>query len=151
MSDPLAFFITWPTYGTWLPGDQRGWIKLNSGWELPQPKLELECSSRMNEVACKLSKSETRIVERQAVETCDHRGWILHAVACLSNHAHFVVAATDTDPAKIRADLKAWCTRRLKENSKTERVNWWADRGSIRWVWNQNSLEKVIEYMNEAQ
>ncbi len=20
MPDPLAFFITWPTYGTWLPG-----------------------------------------------------------------------------------------------------------------------------------
>ena len=23
MPDPLAFFITWPAYGTWLPGDDR--------------------------------------------------------------------------------------------------------------------------------
>ncbi|MCA9023576.1 MAG: hypothetical protein KDA86_00045 [Planctomycetaceae bacterium] len=25
MSEPLAFFLTWMTYGTWLPGDERGW------------------------------------------------------------------------------------------------------------------------------
>jgi len=24
MPDPLAFFLTWTTYGTWLPGDPRG-------------------------------------------------------------------------------------------------------------------------------
>ncbi len=22
MPEPLAFFLTWPTYGTWLPGDE---------------------------------------------------------------------------------------------------------------------------------
>ena len=24
-SDPLAFFLTWTAYGSWLPGDGRGW------------------------------------------------------------------------------------------------------------------------------
>jgi hypothetical protein len=23
-ADPLAYFLTWTTYGTWLPGDERG-------------------------------------------------------------------------------------------------------------------------------
>ncbi len=27
MPDPLAYYLTWPTYGTWLPGDERGWVK----------------------------------------------------------------------------------------------------------------------------
>jgi hypothetical protein len=22
--EPLAYFLTWTTYGTWLPGDERG-------------------------------------------------------------------------------------------------------------------------------
>ena len=22
--EPIAYFITWTTYGTWLPGDERG-------------------------------------------------------------------------------------------------------------------------------
>lgn len=30
MSEPLAYFITWTTYGTWLPGDPRGWVKEGS-------------------------------------------------------------------------------------------------------------------------
>ncbi len=24
MDDPIAYFITWSTYGTWLPGDEAG-------------------------------------------------------------------------------------------------------------------------------
>jgi hypothetical protein len=24
-ADPIAYFLTWTTYGTWLPGDERGW------------------------------------------------------------------------------------------------------------------------------
>ena len=27
MPAPLAYLITWTTYGTWLPGDQRGWVE----------------------------------------------------------------------------------------------------------------------------
>ena len=25
--EPLAYFLTWTTYGTWLPGDERGWSR----------------------------------------------------------------------------------------------------------------------------
>ena len=27
MDDPLALFLTWTTYGLWLPGDERGWVE----------------------------------------------------------------------------------------------------------------------------
>lgn len=36
MTDPLTYFITWTTYGTWLPGDVRGWRKTNAGPQLPR-------------------------------------------------------------------------------------------------------------------
>jgi hypothetical protein len=37
----LAYFITWTSYRTWLPGDFRGWIKRNfSGIQRPSVKLE---------------------------------------------------------------------------------------------------------------
>ena len=29
MDEPLAYFLTWTTYGTWLPGDGRGWVEKN--------------------------------------------------------------------------------------------------------------------------
>lgn len=39
--DPVAFFIAWPTYGTWLPGDARGWNEYHHGWRLPQAQLKV--------------------------------------------------------------------------------------------------------------
>lgn len=151
MDDPIAFFLTIATYGTWLPGDSRGWIEYQHGWQLPDPARELEARARMTEDACRLMRDEQAIVECQVRETCAHRGWIVHAVNCRSNHLHAVVSAPGTAPKKIRADLKAWCARRLKELSDPARNNWWADRGSIRWIFTDESLETVVLYVNEAQ
>jgi hypothetical protein len=38
-SAPIAFFLTWSTYGTWLPGDDRGWVEYCHGFQLPDPIL----------------------------------------------------------------------------------------------------------------
>ena len=93
MQDPLAFFITWPTYGTWLPGDRRGWTEFHHGWKLPVRELERFCRASMTERQCLLTTAERAIVVEQVAETCDHRGWELFAVDCRSNHVHVVLAA----------------------------------------------------------
>ena len=151
MDDPIAFFLTITTYGTWLPGDARGWIEYRHGWQLPDAAHELEARARMTENACTLTPHERVIVEQQVRETCEHRGWILHAVNCRSNHMHAVISAPNTHPKKVCADIKAWCTRRLKELSDPTRDNWWAERGSVRWIFREKSLETVILYVTEAQ
>ena len=151
MDDPIAFFFTITSYGTWLPGDARGWIDYRHGWQLPDAVRELEAKARMSEDACILTAEQRAIVERQVAETCQHRRWILHALTCRTNHMHAVISAPDTDPKQIRADIKAWCTRRLKELSDPARDNWWADRGSIRWIFNEEALQTVILYVTEAQ
>jgi len=151
MGDPIAYFFTWVTYGTWLQGDRRGWIEYRRGWQMPDPQLEQLCTQLMTEDACRLSSTEQRIVEKQIAETCQHRGWILHEANCRSNHVHAVIYAQDVPPKKIRDDVKAWCSRRLNENSSQARDHWWAERGSIRWVWNQEQLNRVILYVREGQ
>ncbi len=148
---PIAFFLTWPTYGTWLPGDDRGWIEYHHGWQMPDTARVLESNAKMKEDACILVPAERQIVEAQVAETCQHRGWELHAVTCRSNHMHIVVGAFDTHPKKIRIDIKAWCTRRLKERSNPNRENWWAERGSQRYIWDDDGLVTVVQYASEAQ
>lgn len=151
MNDPIAYFLTWPTYGTWLPGDARGWVEFREGWKLPDPIVELEARFRLTEGACLLSPREREIVEAQVAETCDHRGWLLHGVNCRSNHMHLVIGAIETTPKKIRNDIKAWCTRRLRERSNPDRENWWAERGSQRFIFDETSLIKAVQYVVEAQ
>ena len=128
--DPIAFFLTWVTYGTWLPGDDRGWVEYQHGWQPPSRELEADCVSRMCEDAIRLTLDQRTAVERQIEETCHHRGWHLHAVNCRSNHVHTVVSAAETPPKKVRVDLKAYATRCLKSFEQS-REKWRAERGSI--------------------
>ena len=151
MQDPLAYFITWPTYGTWLPGDQRGWIEYRQGWRLPNTNLLATSEAKMSEEPCVLSLEARELVKQQIVETCLFRNWNLHAVACQSNHLHVVIGAFETKPQKVRRDLKAWSTRRLKTEIDSNRRNWWAERGSIRYIWDQASLDRVLVYVTESQ
>jgi REP element-mobilizing transposase RayT len=160
MDDPIGYFLTWNTYGTWLPGDARGWVEYRRGWHLPDTARELEAKARMTEDACRLSAEQRNVVQRQIAETCQHRGWRLHAVNCRSNHVHVVVSACDTPPKKIRADLKAWATRCLKQHARSlayasgcdaNRENWWVERGSIRFLYSEPSLEAAIVYVTECQ
>lgn len=74
MDDPIAYFLTWVTYGTWLPGDARGWVEYRHGWQLPDSIRELEARARMAEDACRLSLQQREAVERQIAETCRQIG-----------------------------------------------------------------------------
>ena len=51
LPEPLAYFLTWPTYGTWLPGDERGWVEYRHGWQLPDPARKREAQARLTEDA----------------------------------------------------------------------------------------------------
>jgi len=149
--NPIGYFLTWVTYGTWLPGDGRGWVKYHSGWQLPDPIREREAKALMTEDACILTPEQRQAVEAQIAETCARRGWILHAVNCRTNHVHVVVTADVRDPAKIRNDLKAWATKALKTRFDSRRGNWWAERGSVRYLNKEDDLEAAILYVRDAQ
>src|SRR4029079_10338066 len=150
---PIAFFLTWSTYGTWLPGDSRGWVEYRHGFKLPNPILELENAARMTEDACRLTLEQRARVNDQVLETCLHKDWILHAVNCRSNHTH-VVLSSSAPPKTIREQLKAWCSRRLNEQQvelgvpeSQMRSHWWTERGSIRWIFNGSDLAAAIDYV----
>jgi REP element-mobilizing transposase RayT len=106
----------------------------------------------MTEDACRLDSEQRDVVERQVRETCRIRNWQLYEVNCRSNHLHIVVTA-DQPPKFVRNQIKAWCTRRLKELeirrrelqcgaiAEPIRDNWWAERGSQRFINDEDSLE----------
>lgn len=148
--EPLAYFLTWGTYGTRLPGDERGWAEHGQGWQPPSPVTHFDSRARMVESPKVLTRAERDLVNRQIKETCSVRGWKLFEVDCRTNHVHVVVHASDTPATKVRDDLKAWCTRRLRELEPT-RKHWWGERGSQRYINDEASLAKAIEYVRKGQ
>jgi len=105
----------------------------------------------MKEEPCLLHEAQRSTVEAQVAETCKHRGWLLHAVNCRSNHIHIVVEAPETKCRKARIDLKSWTTRCLKQKFDGTRENWWAERGYTCLLKSQTCLDAAIIYTLEAQ
>ncbi len=154
--EPLAYFLTWTTYGTWLPGDERGWVAKPGEFLPPDALREQASRSLMTEPPLFLDLAQREIVENTITDHCRHRGWHLHAVACRTNHVHVVVTAPGRDPEDVMDQFKAWCTRRLKErlecaDPETVRTNWWTQRGSKRWLNDDESLAIAIQYVREFQ
>ena len=160
MPEPLAYFLTWPTYGTWLPGDERGWVDYRIGWKPSDPNLKSIAKARMSEEACILNSEQRLLVEDTIGAHCQFRHWPLHAVNCRSNHVHVFVGSSIA-PKQVASQFKAWCTRRLKacdvERRSSDpgasplRSQWWAERGSSRWINDEQSLEDALFYVQFRQ
>jgi REP element-mobilizing transposase RayT len=105
----------------------------------------------MTEDACRLTSEMRAAVEQQLEETCGIRSWHLFAKNCRSNHVHIVVAAPNTDPKRVRTTLKAWATLCLRDGFDRSRENWWTERGSIRRIFDEASLEAAIIYVKDGQ
>ena len=162
--EPLADFLTWPTDGTWLPGDERGWVEYRHGWQLADPARQREAQARLTEDACLLDQDQRRLVALTIADHCRVRGWTLDTVNCRSNPGHVIVAG-DREPKEIREQFQAWCTRRLKAlqqerrrplsaqdcSAAAIRQKWWAERGSALSVNDEEGLEAVIHDVREAQ
>jgi len=149
--DPVAYFLTWTTYGTWLPGDDRGFNRkdeadsLEPNWARHQSAL-----ADMKEPSLLLSHSDRELVEATVRKHCEIRDWELHALSARTNHVHVVVTAPATKPEAVVSQFKAWCTRLLKAQHP-ERERFWTQGASTRWINQQSDLATAIDYTLEAQ
>ena len=149
MSEPLAFFLTWTTYGTWLPGDERGWV--DDRLRQAAPGLRQSAEEKLRQAPIVLTPNQRSVVERTVREVCEHNGWRLWAVNCRSNHIHVVVTAKDKSPEQVMNTLKSWCSRRLNESSDSGPKQRWTRHGSTRYLNDESSLESAIEYVVNGQ
>ena len=158
MSDPVAYFLTWTTYGTWLPGDERGWVEKPGKFRIPDPAIETAARSLLTEEPCVLNQEQRTLVEQTIARHCAIRGWHLHVVNCRTNHVHVVVTAS-AHPKAVAEQFKAWCTRNLKSLQRANdpglpqsvRENWWTEGGSERWLNDEGSLAEAIRYVRDCQ
>ena len=154
--DCLAYFITFRTYGSWLPGDERGTVDRQNnryGAPLREPHAGLKraMGAQMKHPAPVLDASLRWVVETSIRDECHHRDWMLQALAVRSNHVHIVVSAPDA-PERVMNVFKSWATRRLREANLVSRdLRLWARHGSTRCLWNDASVAAACRYVAEGQ
>jgi len=155
----LAYHLTWTTYGTWLPGDARGWVRWGEvGVKPPDAERERGARQRMVESAVALTDDQRAVVEQTIGYHCRIRGWFLHAVNVRSNHVHIVVTV-DRDPDEAMDQFKAWCSRKLSDAAglvqtvakKAGRRHWFTEGGNKEFIDTEEYLENAIRYVLERQ
>jgi REP element-mobilizing transposase RayT len=153
---PLAYFISFRTYGTWLHGDMRGSIdRFHNVYGSPYMPANAPLHNYKRQLLkakpLVLNLIQRRAVEAAIQETCRIRKWSLLAINVRTNHVHVVVTA-NRKPELVLNAFKANATRKLRE----ERL-WsypfspWAFKGSKRRLWNEKSVERAINYVLYGQ
>jgi REP element-mobilizing transposase RayT len=153
LPEPLAYFLTWTTYGTWLPGDERGWIRRPGIFEEPNEKLQQYAREQLVESPLVLTLDQRRIVEETIEAHCKIRRWHLWIARARTNHVHVIVTAPGYGHDVVMDQLKAWCTRKLKAAHRDgdERIHWWTARGSKRLINDEDGLDNAILYVRDFQ
>lgn len=153
---PLAYLITFRTYGTWLHGDPRGSIdkyhnKYGGSRAVPSPVREQIHNERLKSPPFLLNANSRSVVENAIREVCQFRDWRLIALNVRTNHAH-VVPFADAPSEKMLNDFKAYSTRRLRENSEWQfKHSPWVDKGSRRFLWTETHIEAAVDYVVNGQ
>ncbi len=154
-----TFHIVWTTYGTWLPGDQRGWVhKGTRGVQPPDEEREAAARRRLAQQPVQLTDPQRRIVEQTIRTHCRVRGWSPYAVNVRSNHVH-VVLRTDREAWDVMKQLKSWCSRRLSDAERLDDVvarragrrRWFTEGGKCKTIENEQYLENAVQYVLHGQ
>ncbi|HMU34844.1 MAG TPA: hypothetical protein PKC89_13385, partial [Pyrinomonadaceae bacterium] len=154
---PLAYLITFRTYGTWLHGDDRYSVDRHGkniyGTSRVLPSRNLNAAMRKNQASASflLDGPCRGLVERAIREVCSLRDYPLHAINIRTNHAHSVVASARKPEIVLNA-FKSNATKELRRAglvSVEQQV--WARGGSTRYLWKPNRVESAIEYVLNGQ
>jgi REP element-mobilizing transposase RayT len=153
---PLAYFITFHTYGTWLPGDADGSVDRahnvpGTPMLPPDPVREARARARMDQPEYIMDAPRRAIVLQTIQEVCQYRGWTLLAAHIRTNHVHVVVRA-DQPPEKVMTDFKAYASRKLNAGGfeSPERKRW-TRHGSTRYLWQPAHVAAAIRYVVDKQ
>ena len=154
--------VTSTTYGTWLPGDKRGFVsrfyddkgnirlqnEYGTACAADQPNLVKIAQKRLKSEATLLTRQHATIILHEWCETVAYHKWHLFAAAIMPNHFHLVLAApSDCDKTTLLRRLKTYPSRAL--NKVYGQREWWTSSGSVRYCFDEESLLTRIEYVKK--
>jgi REP element-mobilizing transposase RayT len=154
---PLAYLITFRSYGTWLHGDARGSIDrfrnlYKSPYIEPDKRWQKHNTQTLRGKPLMLSAAQRESVEKAIRETCTLRQWHLQAINVRTNHIHVVVSIGNVKPERALNAFKANATRQMRQDGCWKQAHSpWADKGSKRSLWNERSIERAVDYVVNGQ
>ncbi|MHC4865220.1 MAG: transposase [Planctomycetota bacterium] len=151
MAKTIAYMITWTTYGTWLQGDERGFVK--KGITYP-PNEPLAAANRrtLKKSPVTLTPTQRTIAHDAIVAKATQLNHILHALHVACNHIHLVIGFVGDPIGSVVSTYKNAAQVALRSTGLTGRI--WTKGFDKRYCFDQHALNQRIGYVtshNENQ
>jgi REP element-mobilizing transposase RayT len=146
MGNTLGYMVTWTTYGTWLQGDERGWVKKGKILEASKG-LEQANKESLSGDGFKLKKGQREVVRTAIVQEAERIGEKVLAMSVWSNHVHVVIEGGGKPMDKVVNRLKSAAYYALRERGVEGRV--WTRGFDKRFCFSEEELNARIEYVNK--
>jgi REP element-mobilizing transposase RayT len=144
MPKTLGYMLTWTTYGTWLQGDKRGYVKKGQTFPADGQLFRANKEVQANETV-RLSPQQKRLVRDAIINEAKVLGQRIFALAVCSSHVHLVGEYIPKPIADIVAYYKKAGRLALKENGTDGKV--WTKGYDTRYCFDQKTLQREIRYV----
>jgi len=146
MKKLLGYMVTWTTYGTWLQGDKRGYVK--NGETLPaNDNLKSTNEKQQKCEAFKLNPNHKQIVKDAILAGAEIVNQKIVALAVCSNHIHLLVKASAEPIEKVVHRYKCSATFALRRNGVQEII--WSKGFDKRFCFTEEEIEQKIRYIQK--
>ena len=146
MTKTLGYLITWTTYGTWLQGDKRGYVK--NGKVCPGNKALLRTNEQLkSQDSVKLSKIQRMLLRKTIMKEAELQNQTIYALAILPTHIHIVAGYVDQPISKIVAYYKKAGRIALKTTGHSGKA--WTRGYDKRFCFDQATLGQKIKYVQD--
>ena len=157
------WMLTTTTYGTWLPGDPRGFVSNvadgagpevrhnipSTPYDKNMPGLVRAARENLKCPPIYFKLAHAHEIFGRFTETAGVRRWLLCAVGIMCNHFHIVVGVPgDPDPDDLLQDFKCYASRGLNKGwTRPASDTWWTTSGSKRKLRDNSAVLAAVEYV----
>ena len=140
----VGYMLTWTTYGSWLQGDERGWVK-NGRILQPDHKLYLTNKQKLKRTPVKLEELQKRLVKEIILAESERINQKICALAVCSDHVHIVGEPCPESISQIVQRYKRVSTYTLQKNGFNGKV--WTKGYDKRYCFSTRDLKTRIDYV----
>ena len=145
MARTLGYMITFTTYGTWLQGDEWGFVKEGNIFAGNQSLADSN-KQNLSRNPVRLSKTHRAIAADAIVEKASQLNQEILALAVCSNHVHIVADYIPTPIGKVVSYYKNAAQVALRKTGLSGRV--WTKGFDKRFCFDEQTLQSRIDYVS---
>ena len=136
--------LTWTTYGSWLPGDERGYVD-DGVIKSSRPKLQTDNRGKQTYPTANLNLVEQEIVHKAIQEEAEELNQRILALSVNRNHIHVVAEHNEIPIEKAVSHYKNAARMALRKNGFNGRI--WTQGFDKRYCFHEKELEQKIRYV----